>query len=188
MITRSNLADQLREYQVRSQHNWASLSFFSSTGQIASRSDSTRACLWLFLFFVLLISSFIALYLRYTWPAVGFVCFAILLPICLKIIRHFKLARKRQRRMLYLYPCKPEDVCSNRVWQALKDARLLSLSWGKSVHVKELVSLRKEIWKRDYYSFACKSDKPIFLYIFFVLNGPCLGLVLDNLIDFFNMC
>lgn len=110
MITRSNLADQLREYQVRSQHNWASLSFFSSTGQIASRSDSTRARLWLFLFFVLLIFSFIALYLRYTWPAVGFVCFAIFLPICLKIIRHFKLARKRQRRMLYLYPCKPEDV------------------------------------------------------------------------------
>jgi len=100
MITRSNLAEQLRDYQIRSQHNWASLSFFSSTGQIASRDDAARARLWLFLFFVLLISSFIALYLRYTLPAVSFACFAILLPICLKIIRHFKLARKRQRRML----------------------------------------------------------------------------------------
>lgn len=100
MITRSHLAEQLRDYQIRSQQNWASLSFFSSTGQIDSRDDAAKARLWLFLFFVLLISSFIALYLKYTWPAVSFVCFAILLPICLKIIRYFKLARKRQRRML----------------------------------------------------------------------------------------
>ncbi|KAG6498325.1 hypothetical protein ZIOFF_046237 [Zingiber officinale] len=31
MITRSNLAEQLREYQMRSKHEWATLSFFSST-------------------------------------------------------------------------------------------------------------------------------------------------------------
>lgn len=31
MITRSNLAEQLREYQIRSKHDWASVSFFSST-------------------------------------------------------------------------------------------------------------------------------------------------------------
>lgn len=31
MITRSNLAEQLREYQIRSKHDWASISFFSST-------------------------------------------------------------------------------------------------------------------------------------------------------------
>ncbi|KAD2393309.1 hypothetical protein E3N88_40286 [Mikania micrantha] len=30
-ITRSNLVDQLREYQIRSKHDWASMSFFSST-------------------------------------------------------------------------------------------------------------------------------------------------------------
>lgn len=28
MITRSHLAEQLRDYQIRSQQNWASLSFF----------------------------------------------------------------------------------------------------------------------------------------------------------------
>lgn len=31
MITRSNLVEQLREYQIRSKHDWASVSFFSST-------------------------------------------------------------------------------------------------------------------------------------------------------------
>ncbi|KAA8528804.1 hypothetical protein F0562_036159 [Nyssa sinensis] len=35
MITRSNLAEQLREYQIRSKHDWASLSFFSSTSTLA---------------------------------------------------------------------------------------------------------------------------------------------------------
>lgn len=36
MITRSKLAEQLREYQSRSKHDWASVSLFSSTSSIAS--------------------------------------------------------------------------------------------------------------------------------------------------------
>ncbi|KAJ0026138.1 hypothetical protein Pint_09274 [Pistacia integerrima] len=36
MITRSNLAEQLREYQNRSKHDWASVSFFSSTSNLPS--------------------------------------------------------------------------------------------------------------------------------------------------------
>ncbi|MBA0623447.1 hypothetical protein Goshw_021507 [Gossypium schwendimanii] len=36
MITRSNLAEQLREYQIRSKHDWASVSFFSSTSNLTS--------------------------------------------------------------------------------------------------------------------------------------------------------
>ncbi|KAG5392766.1 hypothetical protein IGI04_022729 [Brassica rapa subsp. trilocularis] len=36
MITRSNLAEQLREYQIRSKHDWASVSFFSSTSSFSS--------------------------------------------------------------------------------------------------------------------------------------------------------
>lgn len=39
MITRSNLAEQLREYQIRSKYDWASVSFFSST---ASNLTSSR--------------------------------------------------------------------------------------------------------------------------------------------------
>ncbi|CAH2067543.1 unnamed protein product [Thlaspi arvense] len=42
MITRSNLAEQLREYQIRSKHDWASVSFFSSTSNFSSsRSSNT---------------------------------------------------------------------------------------------------------------------------------------------------
>ncbi|KAK8681525.1 hypothetical protein V6N13_053927 [Hibiscus sabdariffa] len=49
MITRSNLAEQLREYQLRSKHDWASVSFFSSTSNLSSyRVDVTAyaTCLY----------------------------------------------------------------------------------------------------------------------------------------------
>ncbi|KAG6390794.1 hypothetical protein SASPL_148539 [Salvia splendens] len=36
MITRSKLAEQLREYQTRSKHDWPSFSLFSSTSNLAS--------------------------------------------------------------------------------------------------------------------------------------------------------
>ncbi|AAF79620.1 F5M15.20 [Arabidopsis thaliana] len=39
MITRSNLAEQLREYQIRSKHDWASVSFFSSTSNFSSSRE-----------------------------------------------------------------------------------------------------------------------------------------------------
>ncbi|KAI6688434.1 hypothetical protein NL676_025262 [Syzygium grande] len=38
MITRSNLAEQLREYQIRSKRNWSTVSFFSSTSTPSSSS------------------------------------------------------------------------------------------------------------------------------------------------------
>ncbi|CAB4265475.1 unnamed protein product [Prunus armeniaca] len=45
MITRSNLAEQLREYQIRSKHDWASVSFFSSTSNhTLSREGSFPNC------------------------------------------------------------------------------------------------------------------------------------------------
>ncbi|KHG13608.1 hypothetical protein F383_19348 [Gossypium arboreum] len=43
MITRSNLADQLREYQLRSKHDWAFVSFFASTSNLTtSRPTNDR--------------------------------------------------------------------------------------------------------------------------------------------------
>lgn len=68
MITRSNLAEQLREYQIRSKHDWASVSFFSSTSTASFSSSrylfifplfsftifcfrSRVAICWFFLFF-----------------------------------------------------------------------------------------------------------------------------------------
>ncbi|BFG17546.1 hypothetical protein CerSpe_038200 [Prunus speciosa] len=47
MITRSNLAEQLREYQIRSKHDWASVSFFSSTSNhTLSRVDVVLFVIW----------------------------------------------------------------------------------------------------------------------------------------------
>ncbi|XP_022636758.1 uncharacterized protein LOC106762457 isoform X2 [Vigna radiata var. radiata] len=48
MITRSNLAEQLREYQIRSKHDWASVSFFSSTSSniATSRVDVVVFVIW----------------------------------------------------------------------------------------------------------------------------------------------
>ncbi|RWR79272.1 NADH-ubiquinone oxidoreductase chain 5 [Cinnamomum micranthum f. kanehirae] len=42
MITRSNLAEQLREYQIRSKYDWASVSFLSSTANLTSSSSSKK--------------------------------------------------------------------------------------------------------------------------------------------------
>ncbi|KAE9456858.1 hypothetical protein C3L33_11229, partial [Rhododendron williamsianum] len=64
MITRSNLAEQLREYQIRSKYDWTSFSVFSSTSNlhfsryplfnrplivsIAPTSDIFLSCIFLF--------------------------------------------------------------------------------------------------------------------------------------------
>lgn len=53
MITRSNLAEQLREYQIRSKHDWASVSFFSSTSNLPS-SRYVKLFLFIFQNFVIL--------------------------------------------------------------------------------------------------------------------------------------
>eukprot|EP00250_Pteridium_aquilinum_P033755 c621_g1_i1 orf=313-630(-) len=100
MITRSNLAEQLRDYQLRSQQNWATLTFFSSTANISTRGDAARAGLTGLLFLLLLVVSLLAFYLRHNRLAGFFLLSDLLLLICLKFIRHRKLARRRQRRML----------------------------------------------------------------------------------------
>jgi hypothetical protein len=50
MITRSNLAEQLRDYQIRSKHDWASVSFFSSTSPNITTSRYHQYLFTLFLF------------------------------------------------------------------------------------------------------------------------------------------
>ncbi|XP_047159906.1 uncharacterized protein LOC124830286 isoform X2 [Vigna umbellata] len=56
MITRSNLAEQLREYQIRSKHDWASVSFFSST---SSNIASSRVDVVVFVIWELIILAFL---------------------------------------------------------------------------------------------------------------------------------
>ncbi|XP_049363248.1 uncharacterized protein LOC125827959 isoform X2 [Solanum verrucosum] len=65
MITRSNLAEQLREYQIRSKHDWASVSFFSSTSNLtstASRADVVMFVICELVILALLVFSVVSLY------------------------------------------------------------------------------------------------------------------------------
>ncbi|ERN17491.1 hypothetical protein AMTRI_Chr13g125930 [Amborella trichopoda] len=100
MITRSKLVEQLREYQIRSQHKWATLSLFSPKTHISTRGDLVTALLWALLFLLLITSSSVALYFRHLWGALVLVLVGVLLLILLEVVSRIRLARKRRRRML----------------------------------------------------------------------------------------
>ncbi|PSS30822.1 Undecaprenyl-diphosphatase [Actinidia chinensis var. chinensis] len=98
MITRSKLVEQLRDYQIRSQHKCPALTVFSPKPHINSWVDVAVASLLAFLFCVLLVSSYVSLYFRYFWLSFVIVCLGVLLPIRLRRSRQ-TLARKRDRRL-----------------------------------------------------------------------------------------
>ncbi|CAM8919081.1 unnamed protein product [Rhodiola kirilowii] len=101
MITRSNLAEQLREYQIRSKHDWASVSFFSSTSNLSSsRVDVVVFVIWELVILAFLVLSAVSLYFRHIRLAMILVCVTMLLLSCMKITKHVRLARKKRRRML----------------------------------------------------------------------------------------
>ncbi|CAA0815115.1 Unknown protein [Striga hermonthica] len=101
MITRSNLAEQLREYQIRSKHDWASLSFFSSTSNLASsRVDVAIFVIWELVILAFLVFSSVSLYFRHLRLAVVLLCITGLLLLFMKITKQVRLARKKKRRML----------------------------------------------------------------------------------------
>ncbi|TKY75300.1 hypothetical protein E2542_SST04067 [Spatholobus suberectus] len=102
MITRSNLAEQLREYQIRSKHDWASVSFFSSTSSniTTSRVDVVVFVIWELVILAFLVFSVVSLYFKHIRLAFILVCITILLLLCMKITKQVRLARKKKRRML----------------------------------------------------------------------------------------
>ncbi|KAI5669063.1 hypothetical protein M9H77_18916 [Catharanthus roseus] len=103
MITRSNLAEQLREYQIRSKHDWASVSFFSSTSSAnlsSSRVDVAVFVIWELVILAFLVFSAVSLYFRHLRLAFILVCVTLLLLLCMKITKQVRLARKKKRRML----------------------------------------------------------------------------------------
>ncbi|XP_047159905.1 uncharacterized protein LOC124830286 isoform X1 [Vigna umbellata] len=102
MITRSNLAEQLREYQIRSKHDWASVSFFSSTSSniASSRVDVVVFVIWELIILAFLVFSVVSLYFKHIRLAFILVCVTILLLLCMKITKQVRLARKKKRRML----------------------------------------------------------------------------------------
>ncbi|KAK2995118.1 hypothetical protein RJ640_020758 [Escallonia rubra] len=101
MITRSNLAEQLREYQIRSKHDWASVSFFSSTSNLSSsRVDVVVFVIWELVVLAFLVFSAVSLYFRHLRLAFTLICVTLLLLLCMKITKQVRLARKKKRRML----------------------------------------------------------------------------------------
>ncbi|KAL8059337.1 hypothetical protein ABFX02_03G079800 [Erythranthe guttata] len=101
MITRSKLAEQLREYQIRSKHDWASVSFFSSSSNLASsRVDTAIFVIWELVVLALFVFSAVSLYFRNIRLAVLLLSIALLLLLCMRVTKQVKLARKKQRRML----------------------------------------------------------------------------------------
>ncbi|CAN4123064.1 unnamed protein product [Withania somnifera] len=103
MITRSNLAEQLREYQIRSKHDWASVSFFSSISNLtstASRADVVIFVICELVILALLVFSVVSLYFRHLKLAFILVSGSLLLLLCVAIAKQVSEARKKKRRML----------------------------------------------------------------------------------------
>ncbi|KAL3340747.1 hypothetical protein AABB24_029064 [Solanum stoloniferum] len=103
MITRSNLAEQLREYQIRSKHDWASVSFFSSTSNLtstASRADVVMFVICELVILALLVFSVVSLYFTHLKLAFILVSTSLLLLVCVTIVKQVTEARKKKRRML----------------------------------------------------------------------------------------
>ncbi|KAK4354775.1 hypothetical protein RND71_026969 [Anisodus tanguticus] len=103
MITRSKLAEQLREYQIKSKHDWSSVSFFSSTSNLTStrcRVDVVIFVIWELVILAFLVFSAISLYFRHLKLAFILVCVTLLLLLCMKIAKKVRSARKKKRRML----------------------------------------------------------------------------------------
>ncbi|PIA56790.1 hypothetical protein AQUCO_00700854v1 [Aquilegia coerulea] len=103
MITRSNLAEQLREYQIRSKNEWASVSFFTSTSS-PSNLNSSRvdvvSVIWELIILAFLVFSAISLYFRHMRLAIILVFVTMLLLLCMKITKQVRLNKKKKRRML----------------------------------------------------------------------------------------
>ncbi|KAL7588091.1 uncharacterized protein LOC111885901 [Lactuca sativa] len=100
-ITRSNLVDQLREYQIRSKHDWASVSFFSSTSNLSSsRVDVVVFVIWELAILAFFVFSAVALYFSHMRLGFGLATITLLLLLCMKLTKRIKLAQKKKRRML----------------------------------------------------------------------------------------
>ncbi|KAL3527097.1 hypothetical protein ACH5RR_011753 [Cinchona calisaya] len=96
MITRSKLVEQLRDYQIRSQHKYPVLTIFSPKPLLTTWVDVMVAILWAFLFSSLVISSYMTLYFRHYWVSFVIMCLGVFLPVRLRISRQ-AFARKKER-------------------------------------------------------------------------------------------
>ncbi|KAJ3674077.1 hypothetical protein LUZ60_006069 [Juncus effusus] len=100
MITRAKLVELLNEHQIKSQHTSFLLACFSPNPHISTRKDLSVALSYSILFCLLIISFLATFKLRYFKISCGILFCGILLLVCLKISRHKKIKRKRERRFL----------------------------------------------------------------------------------------
>lgn len=101
-IKRSDLVEQLRDNQIRSKFNWASV-YFSSTANLSSsysRMDMMMFVLWELLILTFIVSSAVSLYLTHWRLTLTLAIITLLLLLCLKVTKQAKLNRKNKRRML----------------------------------------------------------------------------------------
>ncbi|KAJ1686342.1 hypothetical protein LUZ63_017732 [Rhynchospora breviuscula] len=100
LITRAKIVELLSERHIRSQHTPVLLAWFSPNLHLSTRKDVSVALFYSLLFCFLLISSLLTFRYRFFKTSALLLFFQIFLPVCLKICRHRKLKRKRERRFL----------------------------------------------------------------------------------------
>ncbi|XP_076932261.1 uncharacterized protein LOC143597730 [Bidens hawaiensis] len=107
-IKRSDLADQLREHQIRSKLDWTSLSFFSYNAKLSSSSSSSSSSrmdmmifvIWELVILAFVVSSVVSIYFTHLRLALILATIAWLLMLCMKVSKQVKLNRKTNRRMM----------------------------------------------------------------------------------------
>ncbi|RAL46574.1 unnamed protein product [Cuscuta campestris] len=96
MITQSKLVEQLRDYQIRSQHKCPALTIFSPKSFLTTWADVAVAIVWAILFCALVVSSYLALRSEHYWISLFILCLSVSLTVRLRILRQAN-ARKRVR-------------------------------------------------------------------------------------------
>ncbi|CAA0833849.1 Unknown protein [Striga hermonthica] len=147
MITRSKLVEQLRDYQIRSQHRCPALVVFSPKPVLSTWTDVAVAIFWALSFILLLSSSYVILYLKHYWISLAVMCIGILVPIRLRVARQ-SLARKRDRRLLL-----PLSIIENLLSNTLVgyenenyfDQRLKVVSGGQQNEIPTDIFLQQHI-------------------------------------------
>lgn len=120
-ITRKNLVDQLREYQLKKKQEWSTVQFFKKTARYCytfrsswfalsfvlilwwffswwTRKHGPRTSLWLFFLSILLVASIVAFAVGYY--VLAWLYFALTIVVFVVFVISFKRQKQRRRRNL----------------------------------------------------------------------------------------
>ncbi|KQK23126.1 uncharacterized protein LOC100839975 [Brachypodium distachyon] len=101
-LQRQPLVEQVKEYQARYRHAWATSSFLSSTSTSSSSSSwiDVLLVIWELLFFALLVFTCVAFYFKFIGLAFSFLCVAALLYMCMRLTKEERKHKRSKQRML----------------------------------------------------------------------------------------